>query len=157
MQRCFACRTLIPFGNLPASCPQNLPPAALCGYGYQCSPFSLCERETETKGWVLPPLTKDGENANGDLPLGSKGGQPGSRALRRVQLPLISAVPASSMTTTEYSTITPESRGLSGRRCFCRIWPHRNGKTGKFSGTPWRKTRKPRTAALPVSLWWRCP
>lgn len=51
------------------------------------------------------------------------------------------------MTMTEYSTITPESRGLCGRRYSCRTWPHPHGKTERFSGTPWRKTRKPRTAA----------
>ena len=29
-----------------------------------------------------------------------------------------------------------KSRGLSGRRCFCRNTPRRNGKTGNNSGTP---------------------
>lgn len=32
-----------------------------------------------------------------------------------------------------------KNKGLSGSRCFCRNMPHRNGKTEKNCGTPWRK------------------
>ena len=52
---------------------------------------------------------------------------------------------------------TLKSKGLSGSRYFCRNMPHKNGKTEKSSGTPWRKSRRPRTADLPVSSSWRCP
>ena len=55
---------------------------------------------------------------------------------------------------------TPANRALPGRRCSCRQWLPRNGRTGKNFGTPWKKRRKPRTAvwhgefvaALPIEL-----
>ena len=60
-----------------------------------------------------------------------------------------------SLPSTDYRT--QENRGLSGSRYFCRNMPRRNGRTGKSSGTPWRKSRLPRTADLPVSSLWPCP
>ena len=32
-----------------------------------------------------------------------------------------------------------------------------NGQTGRFYGTPWRKTKRQRTAASPGNLWRLCP
>lgn len=42
----------------------------------------------------------------------------------------------------ESSTTIPESRGLSGSRCFCLNTPLPSGQTGEFYGTPWRKTKR---------------
>jgi hypothetical protein len=48
-------------------------------------------------------------------------------------------------------------QGLVWRKCFCRNAPRRNGKIGKSSGTPWKKSKQPKAAGLPVSSSWRCP
>ena len=38
-------------------------------------------------------------------------------------------------------------------RFFCQPPPPQNGRIGKPCGTPWRKPKPQRTAALPVNLW----
>ena len=38
-------------------------------------------------------------------------------------------------------------QGLVWQEVFLPDMAHPHGKTERFSGTPWRKTRKPRTAA----------
>ncbi len=53
----------------------------------------------------------------------------------------------------EFSMITPENEGLSGRKYFFLQSPRLRGVTEAFSGMRWRKTKRPRTAALPVNLW----
>lgn len=64
-------------------------------YGQQCSPFSLCKEKQKPRGGVLPPPHKIRieVNANGNLPLGGKGGQPGSRTLRLCSLRLSQLLP----------------------------------------------------------------
>lgn len=84
------------------------------------SPFSLCKEKQKPRGGVLPPPHKIRieVNANGNLPLGGKGGQPGGAPdAPPVQPPLISAAPTSSMTMTEYSTIT-RKQGLVWQEVF---------------------------------------
>ena len=48
---------------------------------------------------------------------------------------------------------TPENEGLSGRKYFFRQSLRLRGVTEAFCGMRWRKTKRPRTAALPVNLW----
>ena len=48
-------------------------------------------------------------------------------------------------------------QGLAWQAVFSRQWLPRNGRTGKNSGTPWRKRRKPRTAVWRGNLSPRCP
>ena len=82
-------------------CSRRLLPAKTCHrqlyrrYGQQCSPFSLCKEKQKPRGGVLPPPHKIRieVNANGNLPLGGKGGQPGSRTLRLCSLRLSQLLP----------------------------------------------------------------
>lgn len=43
-------------------------------------------------------------------------------------------------------------KGLSGSKYFCRSMPLSSGRNGQFSGTPWKKMRKRKTADSPVNL-----
>ena len=55
-------------------------------------------------------------------------------------------------TTTTASPTTTRKKAVSCiLRSSCQTRPQQNGPIGKRSGTPWRKRRKQRTAALPVS------
>lgn len=132
----------------PPAC-ENLPPAALSQIWAAMQPIFSLQRETETKGWrfTTPSQNTNRGERKWQFTTWRQRWSAGEPDAPPVQPPLISAAPTSSMTMTEYSTITPESRGLCGRRYSCRTWPHPHGKTERFSGTPWRKTRKPRTAA----------
>lgn len=138
----------------PPAC-ENLPPAALSQIWAAMQPIFSLQRETETKGWrfTTPSQNTNRGERKWQFTTWRQRWSAGEPDAPPVQPPLISAAPTSSMTMTGCSTTTPESKGWSGSRYFCRTRPRPHGKTGKCSGTPWRKTRKPRTAAWPVSSW----
>lgn len=89
-----ACRTN-PADTLPASCLRK--PATgsfIADMGSNAAHFS-CKEKQKPRGGVLPPPHKIRieVNANGNLPLGGKGGQPGSRTLRLCSLRLSQLLP----------------------------------------------------------------
>ena len=102
------------------------------------------------------PFRKD-KVIYGDLPFGGQDGQPGRGALRCGRFGLSELFPDAQRLRRGAARLHTQSRGLPGRRCSCRQWLPRNGRTGKNSGTPWRKRRKPRTAVWRGSSSPRCP
>ena len=93
---------------------------------------------------------------NGDLPLGSQSGQPRYGTVCGCRFRLSELYQHLELTMTEYGTTIHERKGLCGKMYFCRSLLLPNGKTEACFGTPWKKTKRPRTAALHVSSFLLC-
>ena len=50
-----------------------------------------------------------------------------------------------------------KKQGLVWQEVFLPEYAPQEWQDRESSGTPWRKSRRPRTADLPVSSSWRCP